>query len=178
MSDSILANRWGEIKTGQQDKKDIRDTVKFPWGIQTEQREKEKKTAEPLNSCEPGCSTNRPPSESARSGQIIIINKKDWKMTSIGKRKWWSICKDLASAMKTSRQAIIQPSQDGGQIEGSFLEVMNSQMEIQSIWCWETDVPDCPMKHVNERPQRVIEGSKRWDMYSPMIEKGNLKKSV
>lgn len=60
-------------------KKKISDTAKFPWGIQTEQREKE--TAEPLNSCEPGCSTNKPPSENAHSG----LKKKERKKTNAEK---------------------------------------------------------------------------------------------
>lgn len=55
-------------------------TAKFPWGIQTEQREKE--TAEPLNSCEPGCSTNKPPSENAHSG---LKKKKERKKTNAEK---------------------------------------------------------------------------------------------
>lgn len=99
-------------------------------------------------------------------------------MTGTGKGKWWGICKDLASAMKTGRQAIMHTSQDGGQIEAS-------------VWRWWIlrwkSTPSNTEKQLylivlrnwlNERPQRAMDGRRRWDMYPPMIEKGHLKISV
>lgn len=99
-------------------------------------------------------------------------------MTGTGKGKWWGICKDLASAMKTGRQAIMHTSQDGGQIEASvwrwwILRWKSSpsntekQLYLIDLRNW-----------VNERPQRAIDGRRRWDMYPPMIEKGHLKISA
>lgn len=98
-------------------------------------------------------------------------------MTGIGKRKWWSICKDLASAMKTGRQAIIQPSQDGGQIEASLWRWW--------ILRWKSSPSDAekqmylivPRNRVNERPRGAVEGRRR-DTCLPMMERRSFKISA
>lgn len=46
-----------------------------------------KKTAEPLKSRVPGCSTNRPLSDTARSGQIIIIQTRVEREKEEGEKK-------------------------------------------------------------------------------------------
>lgn len=60
-------------RTREGKKREMSETKgNFP-GVSEGTEGEEKKTAEPLKSRVPGCSTNRPLSDSARSGQIIII---------------------------------------------------------------------------------------------------------
>lgn len=47
-------------------------------------------------------------------------------MTGIGKHDH-EVCKDSASAMKTKSQAMMQPRQDGGQRDISFIPINTSK---------------------------------------------------
>lgn len=56
--------------------------------MKTEQTGEERKTAETLNSCEPGWSTNRPPSQNARSDQITFGGEKKKKENKMTENAW------------------------------------------------------------------------------------------
>lgn len=97
-------------------------------------------------------------------------------MTGTEKRKWWGICKDLASAMNRDKQAMMQTSQDGGQIDASFWTwwclrwkscPSNTEEQLYLIVLW---------SRVNERTQRAVHGRRNGERETSNDRKGSVKK--